>query len=223
MAKEQLDSSVAKDHEHLRNLAYEFRGTDDASRRKDIKDDYALTVRRLVASGRWTEMPSPEEQLPSELMPEAYYDFLYRGPETRAGRDQLVAETMDPKIKADQNRLCELLWQFRETDPALRQRTADEYHQIVKRLKTTGVWDAVCRRLGLLPEQLVPEVTFPAEPRARLTGPAEVKVAQKSTAAGKASSGIGATIRGWFQWVGQLFKDLFRPSGQDIEKRKRAT
>jgi hypothetical protein len=36
-------------------------------------------VERLIASGRWQDMPAPEDQLPDEWMPKAFFDYWLRG------------------------------------------------------------------------------------------------------------------------------------------------
>jgi hypothetical protein len=52
-----------------------FRATRSETERRQIARAYAEAVGRLVASGRWQEMPAPEDQLPEAWMPDAFFDF----------------------------------------------------------------------------------------------------------------------------------------------------
>jgi hypothetical protein len=56
-------------------LAMKFRGTRDAAQRRVIAGQYADTVRKLIKSGKWTEMPAPEDQLPDDDMPKEFFEF----------------------------------------------------------------------------------------------------------------------------------------------------
>src|SRR5437879_5071690 len=69
-------------------LAMQFRGTKDEARRNESAANYAHVVLRLIESGKWKEMPSFEDMLPSERMPEAFFVFWsIPSPHDRA-RDQ---------------------------------------------------------------------------------------------------------------------------------------
>jgi hypothetical protein len=59
----------------------QFRGTRIETERQAIADDYAQTVDRLIRSGRWHEMPPPEDQLPDDWMPTAFFEYWSRSPD----------------------------------------------------------------------------------------------------------------------------------------------
>jgi hypothetical protein len=64
----------------LGELAMRFRGTLRETERRDIASEYAQTVEQLINSGDWDEMPPPEDQLPDDWMPIAFFDYwLGRG------------------------------------------------------------------------------------------------------------------------------------------------
>jgi hypothetical protein len=63
------------DDERLGGLAMQFRGTRSDSERRDIAQEYTRTVSRLIQGGHWHEMPAPEDQLPDNWMPEAFFDY----------------------------------------------------------------------------------------------------------------------------------------------------
>jgi hypothetical protein len=67
--------STCNDEACLGILAMTFRGTRDAAQRRVIAGQYADTVRRLIKSGKWTEMPAPEDQLPDDDMPREFFEF----------------------------------------------------------------------------------------------------------------------------------------------------
>jgi hypothetical protein len=56
-------------------LAMRFRRTRDEAARREIADEYAREVRRLIESGVWAEAPAFEDQLPDEWMPEAFFAY----------------------------------------------------------------------------------------------------------------------------------------------------
>jgi len=62
-----------------------FRGTRDSAERQAITKQYAKTVKKLVNSGCWKEMPPPEDQLPDEFMPR---DFFQHWSGERRGSDK---------------------------------------------------------------------------------------------------------------------------------------
>jgi len=72
MDPDQIDP--AQDEERLGELAMRFRGTRDEADRRAIALDYGRAVDRLVRGGRWDEMPPPEDQLPDDWMPAAFFD-----------------------------------------------------------------------------------------------------------------------------------------------------
>ena len=73
-----IPPSVAQDGERLGILAMKFRGTRHDAERRNIAKDYSQTVERLIQSGSWQEMPPPEDQLPDDWMPEAFFDYWLR-------------------------------------------------------------------------------------------------------------------------------------------------
>ena len=56
-------------------LAMRFRGTRDKSERDKVAAEYAQVVGKLIASGKWEEMPNFEDMLPDERMPRAFFTF----------------------------------------------------------------------------------------------------------------------------------------------------
>jgi hypothetical protein len=68
-------SSVAQDEDLLGRLAMRFRRTTSPSDRKKIAQEYADVVERLIRSGNWQEAPPPEDQLPHDYMPAAFYRY----------------------------------------------------------------------------------------------------------------------------------------------------
>jgi len=73
-----IPPSVAQDEERLGGLAMRFRGARREAERRDIAEDYSQTVERLIHSGRWHEMPPPEDQLPDDWMPPAFFEYWSR-------------------------------------------------------------------------------------------------------------------------------------------------
>ena len=73
-----IPPNVAQDAERLGGLAIKFRGTRRDAERQDIARDYSQTVGRLIDSGSWHEMPAPEDQLPDDWMPEAFFEYWSR-------------------------------------------------------------------------------------------------------------------------------------------------
>lgn len=73
-----IPPSTAQDEERLGGLAMKFLGTRRDSERRAIATDYSQTVERLIRSGRWQEIPRPEDQLPGDWMPLAFFDYWAR-------------------------------------------------------------------------------------------------------------------------------------------------
>lgn len=67
-----------RDEECLGELAMRFRGTRRNVERQGIAKDYSQTVERLIQSGSWREMPAPEDQLPDDWMPKAFFEYWSR-------------------------------------------------------------------------------------------------------------------------------------------------
>jgi len=64
-----------------------FRSTRDESERDQVAADYECVVDRLIASGKWEEMPSFEDMLPDERMPKVFFKFWsIPVPHSRNGR-----------------------------------------------------------------------------------------------------------------------------------------
>jgi hypothetical protein len=68
-------SKLARDEDLLGRLAMRFRRTTSPSERKKIAQDYAEVVERLIRSGNRQEAPPPEDQLPHDYMPAAFYRY----------------------------------------------------------------------------------------------------------------------------------------------------
>lgn len=66
------------DEERLGELAMRFRGTRNVKERQTIADDYADTVKRLIHSRAWREIPGPEDQLPDQWMPDTFFEYWSR-------------------------------------------------------------------------------------------------------------------------------------------------
>ncbi|HEV3384001.1 MAG TPA: hypothetical protein VG097_04260 [Gemmata sp.] len=56
-------------------LAMQFRGTRDESERDKLAIAYEHVVNKLIESGKWEEMPTFEDMLPDERMPNAFFKF----------------------------------------------------------------------------------------------------------------------------------------------------
>ena len=56
-------------------LAMRFRSTRDESERNKVAADYERVVDQLIARGTWEEMPTFEDMLPDERMPQAFFKF----------------------------------------------------------------------------------------------------------------------------------------------------
>lgn len=67
-----------QDEERLGGLAMKFRATRCEAERRDIATDYSQTVERLIHSGRWRDMPPPEDQLPDDWMPPPFFEYWSR-------------------------------------------------------------------------------------------------------------------------------------------------
>jgi hypothetical protein len=73
-----LPPHAEQDEQRLGGLAMKFRSTRRDEERRDIATDYSQTVKRLIHSGRWREMPPPEDQLPDDWMPREFFDYWAR-------------------------------------------------------------------------------------------------------------------------------------------------
>ena len=77
-----IPPGLARDEEYLGGLAMRFRGTRHEEERRDIAKDYSQAVERLIHSGGWHEMPPPEDQLPDDWMPPAFFEYWSRQQDT---------------------------------------------------------------------------------------------------------------------------------------------
>jgi hypothetical protein len=73
-----IPPNVSQDEERLGELAMKFRGTRRHAERQGIATDYAQTVERLINSNNWQEVPAPEDQLPNDWMPRAFFEYWSR-------------------------------------------------------------------------------------------------------------------------------------------------
>ena len=69
---------MLQDEARLGQRAMKFRSTRQTAERQAIASEYAETVDRLIKSGDWQEMPAPEDQLPDDWMPKAFFEFWVR-------------------------------------------------------------------------------------------------------------------------------------------------
>ena len=70
-----MPPSVPQDTDRLGILAMKFRSTRCDAERRDSAKEYSDTVERLINSTNWHEMPAPEDQLPDDGMPKAFFDY----------------------------------------------------------------------------------------------------------------------------------------------------
>jgi hypothetical protein len=63
----------------LGTLAMQFRSTRQPAERHAIARAYAESVDQLIQGGAWEEMPGPEDQLPDDWMPKAFFDYWLTG------------------------------------------------------------------------------------------------------------------------------------------------
>jgi hypothetical protein len=56
-------------------LAMQFRGTRNEARRAEVATAYAQVVRDLIEGGEWEEMPSFEDMLPDDRMPQDFFTY----------------------------------------------------------------------------------------------------------------------------------------------------
>lgn len=64
-------------------LAREFRGTRNKQERASIAERYAEAVVQLINSKKWKRIPTLEDQLPDEWMPEQFFTFWSLQPPVR--------------------------------------------------------------------------------------------------------------------------------------------
>jgi hypothetical protein len=77
---DQSPTDLGQDEDRLGSLAMRFRNTRRDDERRAIAEEYARTVDRLIRTGRWHEVPPPEDQLPDAWMPAAFRTYWYDEP-----------------------------------------------------------------------------------------------------------------------------------------------
>ena len=75
MATRRMPTKTTKQEAYLGVLAMKFRGTRDSTERQSVASEYAKTVKKLIKSGTWHEMPAQEDQLPNDSMPKEFFEF----------------------------------------------------------------------------------------------------------------------------------------------------
>jgi hypothetical protein len=70
--------NIAQDEDLLGRLAMRYRRVRDRADRIQVAKEYAEAVDRLIRSGAWHNAPSPEDQLPDDDMPRAFFEFWTR-------------------------------------------------------------------------------------------------------------------------------------------------
>jgi hypothetical protein len=73
-----IPPDIAQDEDLLGRLAMRYRRTRDRANRVQIAKEYADVVDRLIRSGAWHQAPPPEDQLPDDDMPRAFFEFWTR-------------------------------------------------------------------------------------------------------------------------------------------------
>jgi hypothetical protein len=68
-------ANVPQDEDLLGRIAMRFRRAASQAERKKLAQEYAEVVERLIQGGCWQEAPPPEDQLPHDYMPSAFYSF----------------------------------------------------------------------------------------------------------------------------------------------------
>ncbi len=77
-------------------LAMQFRSTRNAPERAKVAKAYGEVVQQLIESGQWEEMPSFEELLPVEWMPDAFFKhWSLRRPQRPVGKLPIIVEGLD--------------------------------------------------------------------------------------------------------------------------------
>jgi hypothetical protein len=73
-----IPPEIAQDEELLGTLAGRYRRAEGRVERVQIAKEYAEAIDRLIRSGVWHNAPPPEDQLPDEDMPRAFFEFWTR-------------------------------------------------------------------------------------------------------------------------------------------------
>jgi hypothetical protein len=132
--------SVVPPEQLLCILAREFRGTRDEHQRAVIAHEYAKAVNRLIKSNNWDEIPSLEDQLPDEWMPDAFFEhWSLRPPIRRTAQPAIITEgkqdvaILRTLLPADVRDACELVSAGggRNLVPRARERLTEHHAPIV--------------------------------------------------------------------------------------------
>jgi len=75
-------------------IAMKYRGQHKPGDREEAIREYAWVVHELIESGIWAEFPGPEDQLPDEHMPEAF--FAYWGFDWVKNSEQKQTDQLKP-------------------------------------------------------------------------------------------------------------------------------
>ena len=73
-----IPPNIASDEDLLGRLAMRYRRVQGRADRIQIAKEYADAVARLIQSGAWLNAPPPEDQLPDEDMPKAFFEYWTR-------------------------------------------------------------------------------------------------------------------------------------------------
>jgi hypothetical protein len=73
-----IPPNIEHDEDLLGILAMRYRRAQARADRLQIAKEYADIVDRLILSGVWHNAPPPEDQLPDEDMPKAFFEFWMR-------------------------------------------------------------------------------------------------------------------------------------------------
>jgi hypothetical protein len=69
------DKRIRSEERRLGRLAMKFRSTSSPAERNQIQAVYGEVVNNLINSGRWTEVPPPEDLLPDKRMPDEFFKY----------------------------------------------------------------------------------------------------------------------------------------------------
>jgi hypothetical protein len=58
----------------LGRLAMKFRSCPE-EQRSHVAEEYGLAVQELIDTGKWKDVPAPEDRLPPEYMPSNFFEY----------------------------------------------------------------------------------------------------------------------------------------------------
>jgi len=73
-----IPPDIAQDEDLLGRLAMRYHRVGDRADRIQFAKEYTDVVDRLIWSGAWHNAPPPEDQLPHDDMPRAFFEFWTR-------------------------------------------------------------------------------------------------------------------------------------------------